>query len=123
MMRPLFTVIDAAVVAGLIVLSILIPILKGDEPPGMLIIHEGGHVREVELERWATIEAEGPLGVTRFEVDGDGRVSVIKAPCPNRLCVSMGPIAESGEVIVCVPNRVALEVAGGKGGVVDAVSR
>ncbi|PLX41583.1 MAG: hypothetical protein C0608_05230 [Deltaproteobacteria bacterium] len=123
MRRRLFTPLDGILVMGLILLSLLIPIFKGDVQPDRLIIFEGRQVREVAFESGATIEAHGPLGVTRFEVDEEGMVSVSTAPCPNRLCVSMGPISDSGEMIICVPNRVALEVVGKKGGGVDAVSR
>ena len=58
-----------------------------------------------------TIEAEGPLGVTVIEV-GPGGARVRWSPCPNRLCVRAGEISRPGQVVACLPNRVALRILG-----------
>lgn len=48
----------------------------------------------------------------------NGAVRVSFSTCPDHLCEHMGPVSSRGEVILCVPNRISVEIAG-KG--VDAV--
>lgn len=40
----------------------------------------------------------------------DGRASMISADCPDQLCVHMKPVSQSHELIVCLPNKVTVEV-------------
>ena len=44
------------------------------------------------------------------QIEEDGRVSMIEADCPDHLCVKQGKIKEFGESIVCLPNKVVLEI-------------
>lgn len=76
------------------------------------------------------LEAEYRLkdidGVKRFSFDGgeilaspDG-VSFESSSCKDKACVKKGRITHSGEIAVCVPNRVVIKLVGGGG--IDAVS-
>ncbi len=42
----------------------------------------------------------------------DGKVTMISAQCPDQLCRKQGPIHRPGETIVCLPNKVVLEIKG-----------
>lgn len=42
----------------------------------------------------------------------DGKAYVIHADCPDKLCVNQGKISRGGERIVCLPNRVMIEIIG-----------
>lgn len=44
----------------------------------------------------------------------DKKVTMISAECPDQLCIHQGPICLQGETIVCLPNKVVLEVTGMK---------
>ena len=35
-----------------------------------------------------------------------------RADCPDQLCIHQGPIHIQGETIVCLPNRVVVEITG-----------
>lgn len=48
----------------------------------------------------------------------DGKVNMIQAECPDQLCMHQGPVKTQGETIVCLPNRVVLEISA-KGGTKD----
>ena len=41
-----------------------------------------------------------------------GKVRVIEADCPDELDVKQGFIENVGQVIVCLPNRVVVEIKG-----------
>ena len=44
----------------------------------------------------------------------NGKVRVIEADCPDKLDVKQGYIKNTGEIIVCVPNRFVIEIKGSK---------
>ncbi len=51
------------------------------------------------------------FGYNLLEV-GDGRIRAIDADCPDKLDVKQGWISMPGEIIVCLPNRLVVEVIG-----------
>lgn len=56
-----------------------------------------------------------PAGEATVEI-ADGRVRVLEMPrevCPLGLCSSVGWVEQSGDAIVCLPNRLVLTVLGG----------
>ena len=44
----------------------------------------------------------------------DKKVSMISADCPDQLCIRQRTIQLQGETIVCLPNKVVLEITGTK---------
>ncbi|WIV10592.1 NusG domain II-containing protein [Proteiniborus sp. MB09-C3] len=56
-----------------------------------------------------TIDIKTEFGYNKIEV-GDERVRVIEADCPDKLDVKQGWISTQGEVIVCLPNRMVVEI-------------
>ena len=40
----------------------------------------------------------------------DGEVYMQEADCPNQICVHHAPISHKGETIVCLPNRIIIEI-------------
>lgn len=79
---------------------------------GRLKITVAGEIfGEYELDENKEISI-GETNVCRIE---DGRVSMIWADCPDQICVKTVSITETGGRIVCLPNRVVLEIVGGSG--------
>ncbi len=53
----------------------------------------------------------------------NGKVSMISADCPDKLCVRSREISAVGESIVCLPNHVILKITGeAEDTVMDAIS-
>lgn len=78
-----------------------------------VIIRSGGSVfREVSLSRNQTIEVPGPLGVSRIAIH-DRQARVTSDPSPRQYCVHQGWLKQAGEIAVCLPNQVSLELSGG----------
>lgn len=44
------------------------------------------------------------------QIEEDGTVSMTEADCPDQLCVKQGKIKAFGESIICLPNKVVLEI-------------
>ena len=42
----------------------------------------------------------------------DGKVFVEESTCPDKVCERTGKISKSGESIICVPNRISIEITG-----------
>ena len=73
-----------------------------------------------------TVDATLPIGTGKgflnvVEVSG-GRVRVVEADCPDRLCVRQGWIRYDGESIVCLPHKLVVTVRSTEGDL-DAVAR
>jgi len=67
------------------------------------------------------LTVRGFEGDSYLEISG-GKVRMIDSACPDKLCVKSGWISRQGESIVCLPNRVVIEITGGEGGP-DVVNR
>lgn len=52
----------------------------------------------------------------------EGQVQMDSASCNNQVCVDTGAISQTGETIVCLPNRVYLTITG-EGGDYDVISQ
>ena len=55
----------------------------------------------------------------------DGQVSMSYSTCRNQVCVNTGAISQTKDVIVCLPNRVVVEIISSeeeKGGDADVIS-
>lgn len=58
-----------------------------------------------------TFEVEGFAGTTTIEVE-NGKVRMLESACPDKLCIGMGWAEETGDSIVCIPNRVVIKLVG-----------
>jgi hypothetical protein len=58
-----------------------------------------------------TYPIETEFGYNLIEI-GDEKVRVIEASCPDELDVKQGYISKPGEVIVCLPNKLVIEIKG-----------
>lgn len=58
-----------------------------------------------------TIPIQTEFGYNLIEI-GDERVRVIEADCPDKLDVKQGYISQPNELIVCLPNRLVIEIIG-----------
>ncbi len=51
--------------------------------------------------------------INEFEIR-DGTVRMLHANCHGHDCMQEGAISRTGETIVCLPNKVVLEITGGE---------
>lgn len=76
------------------------------------------------------LDAEEPLALplgsslgTNHVVIENGSVRMTAASCPDQVCVQSGPISQPGQTIVCLPNRIVIEITGEKEGEIDELSQ
>jgi hypothetical protein len=78
------------------------------------IIRSGGKVfREVPLSRDQIISVPGPLGVSQIAIR-NLQARIASDPSPRQYCVRQGWLKLSGEIAVCLPNQVSVELSGAK---------
>jgi hypothetical protein len=76
------------------------------------IIRQEGHVfAEVDLKARKQYAVPGPLGTTLVAVE-PGRARVVSDPGPRQYCVRQGWLMRPGEIAICAPNRVSVQIAG-----------
>ncbi|HET7833553.1 MAG TPA: NusG domain II-containing protein [Gallionella sp.] len=78
------------------------------------IIRSGGKIfREVSLARDQQIEVPGPLGVSIISIQ-KRRARIASDPSPRQYCVRQGWLQQAGEIALCLPNQVSVELTGSK---------
>ena len=118
---------------------LLIIILVVGIPLSVLSLTEGIGGDKVRISLDGEIYGVYPLGEDR-EIDvtedvhtnhitiKDGQVSMSYSTCRNQVCVNTGAISQTKDAIVCLPNRVVVEIISsdsgsiGKGGDADVIS-
>ena len=78
--------------------------------------------RELPLEEDVTLEIEGANGGVNTLVIEDGHADIIEASCPDKLCVRQKQIHFDGESLVCLPNKVVIEIKSDAESGIDAIS-
>ena len=71
------------------------------------------------------IEIVQDNGHTNHITIKDGMVSMAYSTCKNQVCVNAGAISETRDSIVCLPNKVMIEIQGtakNEGGDVDVIT-
>ncbi len=99
-------------------------ILRLTREPGneAAVTVDGQLVLTVPLTREATVTVGENRGFRNVVEVSGGRVRVLDADCPDRLCVRQGWIRYSGESIVCLPHKLVVTVRGSEHDL-DAVAR
>ena len=70
---------------------------------------DGETVYEFPLSVDRTLEIEAGEGYNLLIIE-DGKARVESASCPDGICSSHRPISRDGESIICLPNKVVIEV-------------
>ncbi|SHF10395.1 NusG domain II-containing protein [Alkalibacter saccharofermentans] len=77
----------------------------------VVITIDGEVFREIPLTKDTNeeirVEQNGDVNIVIID---SGVVRIVEATCPDQICVHTTPADENGEMIVCLPNRVIVEV-------------
>lgn len=82
-------------------------------PEGSRVVVTGGEklIFTAPLGVSHTVALDGPLGQTHLVVDHKG-VKITDSPCPRKICLSMGSISQTGDLLACVPNHILVRIEG-----------
>jgi len=103
------------------------PQLLAGTPKSVEIFHGNRQVASYPWPQQAdgitTIRIAGDIGDSVIELASQG-VRVVDAPCHGKYCVHSGLHRRAGEMIVCLPNRITVRIAGVRAaGGVDALAQ
>lgn len=102
----------ASIVLGMIAVAWLLASFWAAGAGDRVAIRSGGKlVAEAPLDRAQRIAVNGPLGVSVIEIE-PRRARVQSDPSPRQLCVRQGWLTQAGDVAICLPNQVSVELLG-----------
>ena len=109
----------AIIVLALLILSSLavmaIKYMLSSEHKTAKIYQDGEIIREIALDtltepiEFEITDENGHENIVRAE---HGRIRIISADCPDKVCVNQGWIENGVVPIVCLPNKVTIEITG-----------
>ncbi len=110
-------------VLGLAAASVLVLNIK-KEGAKAKIYSDGELIETIDLENVSegyefTVYCEDGENVIRAE---QGRICVVSASCPDKVCINQGWISDGVMPIVCLPNKLVIEIEGAEAGA-DAAAR
>ena len=98
--------------AGAAVVAVSVPLFWQGGIADKAIVRQDGQVfAEIDLRTRRELQVPGPLGSTLIAVE-PWRVRVVSDPGPKQYCVRQGWLMRPGEIAICAPNRVSVQVAG-----------
>ncbi|MDD6736057.1 MAG: NusG domain II-containing protein [Clostridiales bacterium] len=111
---------DVVFLVLILILSAVIYLLlpRGGNGGNTVIIKKNGRVfAEKSLYDSCEIDIDG----SNTAVIENGEVYMKSADCPDKLCIKQGAVHDGSKKIICLPNRVIIEVT--KKSDIDAVVR
>ena len=76
---------------------------------------EGAYVavlqQGTELARYSLAQdRQIPIGESNLLVIEGGKAKMLRANCPDQICVEHRPVSKVGQTIVCLPNQIVVKV-------------
>ena len=88
-----------------------VPESKKDKVDDKVVVSIGGQVvGKYDLHKDDEFVIEGENGIENHLVIKDGIADVVSANCPDKLCVHQSAISKNGDMIVCLPAGVIVEI-------------
>ena len=108
------------VVVVIAVAAFLLHNIMGNEQAGIVTVKVDGELKgRYSLLENQEIEINGG---TNILVIKDGTADIIDADCPDKLCVKQKAVSKNHENIICLPNKVVVEVESSEDSEYDAVT-
>lgn len=98
--------------AALLLVIFLFKTYWHSETATKLQIRQGDKVyASLSLNQSRILLIHGPLGDSKISIQ-NGQVRFVSSPCRNQYCVHQGWLKHSGQVAICLPNQISLELLG-----------
>jgi hypothetical protein len=82
------------------------------EQPSMLKVRLGNKiVGSYDLNQVRELKINGPIGLSTISID-QGKVRFKQSPCHNQYCVHQGWLSHAGQVAICIPNQLSIQLIG-----------
>ena len=105
--------IDFAIILFLLILCLIAFIIHQSSFTGSgsfaVITVDGNEYAKLPLSSDCNFNIPSPEGYN-FLTISDGTAYVSAASCPDKICVNHKAVSQSGETIICLPNKVVIEI-------------
>ena len=100
------------IVIGAIAVIWLFQSLWSNAPASQLQIRQADKIiGTYDLNQTRELHIHGQLGESHISID-QGKVRFKQSPCTNQYCVHQGWLAHAGQVAICLPNQISLQLIG-----------
>ncbi len=108
------------VILCIVALTVLIHAYIGGVGANKVIIKVNGAIQGVySLSEDQEIKINEGTNLLKIS---NGKADMVEADCPDQLCVHQKPVSMSRESIICLPNRIVVEVESKEESEYDAVT-
>ena len=125
-LRPVKTDIIIPAAGLIIALTVIVfsyfPVFGTGDGNTVVVYVDGEEYTRLPLSVDTEITIPGKEHLNNKLIIKDGEADIVDALCPDKICVHERKIRRAGETLVCLPNRVVVEIEG-EGAMVDAVAR
>ena len=120
---------DKAIFIGVLCLAFIVYIfcfssIVGEQAETICIFVDGDEYatyRLAEISGRKTVEINTEFGRNVLQITNSG-ARMLEASCPDKTDIKSGEITKPGQMLVCVPNRVAVRIFGKGNTEVDRVT-
>lgn len=103
---------DLVLIMGLLLFALIAIVITrnvAEDGSFVRVTVNGECVAEYSLFKDGEYSLNGGTNILRIK---DGKASVIHSECPDHVCENMGEISLTGERVVCLPNKLIIEIIG-----------
>jgi hypothetical protein len=102
------------IVGGILAIIFMFQQFWSFEPASKLKIRQGDKViGTYDLNQARELHIQGALGESIIAIS-NGQARFKQSPCPNQYCVHQGWLSHAGQVAICLPNQISLQLMGAK---------
>lgn len=102
------------IVGGILAVIFMFQQFWSNEQASKLKIRQGDKViGTYDLNQTRELHIHGPLGESIIAIS-NGQARFKQSPCPNQYCVHQGWLSHAGQVAICLPNQISLQLMGAK---------
>ena len=113
--RKAITGFDLIIIVLIVIICAGVLFWQRHKSPGITvqIFSDNQLVNELPLNKDAYYTVSIELGTNTIVIE-NGRAFVIDADCPDKLCEKQSAISLPGEMIICLPHKLIVEVHDGE---------
>jgi hypothetical protein len=99
-------------IISLVAILFLFKTLWVNAPASELQIRQGSQIiGTYDINQTKELHIHGPIGESQISI-ADGKVRFKQSPCTNQYCVHQGWLKKAGQVAICLPNQLSLQLLG-----------
>ena len=108
--QDIFILLVALLIAIIFIIIFANGIFREDNGKYADIIYDGRVIKTVDLSVNTTLDLNFEYH-NIIEVK-NGKIGIISANCPDKTCVNSGFISKPGQIAVCVPSKLIIQING-----------